>query len=474
LLVPLTFLFARRFVSRSWALFAGAIIATSLLHQFFSQQARPHCAAASVFLFGVLASMRLARKPTWKSHLSAALAATVSIGVLHSGLSVLVPLFFALLIAPLSVVHEPANKLYGRMLIAPTLAAAIAIVAVLVFYPFLFHEGPEAAYGTPNIEGTRLVWGDHRIELEDWDGHGFWIVARSMWFYEPTLVVLLAVAAAVWLRRKLPIYRSMERWSDFWVAAAYLFPYLFTIGLFHHTYERFAIPLLPFFATFAAWGLEWWSSRLSPGAKLAVTSFAALSLALPAYATGRIAWLRQRDDSLELASRWLAAQPDVERSRIYVSPLIDLPLARSKESLQPSDKRPAAIFSRWSVYQRRVGPDVVPPPRFEIRYLVPLPDLGFPREKILQDPVAYLRALGPGYFVVDASRQRAREAFVEFRAALRQLGPLVYRSAPEADGPSADFGLHFEDEILPDWPNVIARVLRADCVGPVVEIHRVP
>jgi len=50
----------------------------------------------------------------------------------------------------------------------------------------------------------------------------------------------------------------------------------------------------------------------------------------------------------------------------------------------------------------------------------------------------------------------------------------ILRSAPEDDGPTSMWALRFEDELLPDWPNVLARVLRAERIGPVIEIYRVP
>jgi hypothetical protein len=49
----------------------------------------------------------------------------------------------------------------------------------------------------------------------------------------------------------------------------------------------------------------------------------------------------------------------------------------------------------------------------------------------------------------------------------------VFRSAPESEGATREFGFPFEDELLEDWPNVIARVPRIDAVGQVIEIYRV-
>jgi hypothetical protein len=472
LLVPLTYAFARRFVSRGWSLLASALVATSFLDHFFSQQARPHAAASAMFLLAVLAAMRLARRPTWDAYALAALASAVSIGVLQSGLATLLPLFAAMAIAPLFAIHEPAQKLYLRYALAFGLVLVVLTSSFLLFYPYLYYEGREAAYGAPAFEGTRLVWGDHRLDLGDWNGGGFLRVLRTLLYYEPALLVLLVVAAAALALRELAIRRPLVRWADFWVAAAFALPYLLAIGLFRNTFERFTMPLLPYAAVFAAWGLSWWSERIGPRVRAAPVAVAALALAFSAYACARLSWLRSRDDTLERAAAWLAEQPDALASATYVTPFFDLPLPRSRESLQPSG-RPAAILSRWSQYQKRVGPDVVPPPAYDLRYLVPRPDLGFPQARMELDAEAYVAALGAGYFVLDMSRQVEHPSFPALRAAVAARGKLVHRSAPEDEGATAAFGFPFEDEILPEWPNVIARALRIAAVGPVVEIYRI-
>lgn len=473
LAIPLTFLLARRFLAHGWSLFAAALVATSFLHQFFAQQARPHAAAASVFLLAVLAAMRLARRPNAWNHLLALAAAALSIGTLQSGLATLLPLAVASWLGTIRVVHEPAPKLALRLASPLFALPLIALASFAVFYPYLRYEGTEAAYASPVVDGTTLVWGDHRLDLHDWKGQGFVTLARTLWFYEPVLLGLLVLAGAALAARKLAIYRPLERWTDFWVAAAFVLPYLIAVGLFRNTFERFLLPLLPYLAVCAAWGLSFWSEKLTRVPRAVSAVAAAATLALPTFACARLAWLRSRDDTLELAAQWFSHQSDATRTPIYVIPFFDLPLARSAESLQPGDKRPAAILSRWSVYQKRRGPQALPEPRFDLRYLVPRPDLGFPWPKAEADPAGYLRALGPGYFVLDMSRQPTNLGLDRVRESVRQLGTLVHREAPEADGATREFGFPFEDELVPDWPNVLARALRIEAVGPVVEIYRV-
>jgi hypothetical protein len=470
--IPLVFLLARRFLGNGGSLLAAAHFATSFLTQFFAQQARPHTGASTVFLLSVLASMRYAREPGWKNALLACLAVALGIGTLQSGLALLLPLAAAWVLASLRDVHASARRHVWHLWSLPLVLAGIAALSIAVFYPYLWFEGQESSYGSPHIEGTTIFWGDHRVDLHDWKGLGFANLARTLWYYEPGLLLGLVCAALMLVLRKRDAHRPWERWSDFQVAAAYALPYLLVAGLFRNTFERFLIPLLPYLAVCAAWGFVAAFERAGRAARALVVVAAAAALALPAAASARLAALRAGDDTLERAARWLAAQPDASSTPIYVTPSFDLPLARSAESLRPTDGRPAAILSRWSIWQRRVGAANLPEPHFELRYLVPRPDLGFGAPAMERDPAGYVAALGPGYFVLDMSLQPARPVLDRMRDEVRARGELVFRSAPEDSGPDATWGFPFEDELLPGWPNVIARIPRLEAVGQVIEIYR--
>jgi hypothetical protein len=472
--IPLVYLLARRFLSSGWSLVAAALFAASFLTQFFAQQARPHTGASTVFLLSVLTSMRFARDPSWKTGLAACAMVALSIGTLQSGLAMLLPLATAWLFSALRTVHRSSRSLSWQLWGTPLLLVGLVVLSFAVFYPYLYYEGQESSYGSPRIDGTKIFWGDHRIDLHDWKGAGFATILRTLAYYEPGLLVLLGLALAALLVRKLDIYRPWERWSDFWVAASFVVPYVIVTGLFRNTFERFLIPLIPYFAVLGAWALAFWSERSGRVGKLATAAVAALAIAVPAVASARLAQLRAQDDTLERATKWLAAQPDALATPIYVTPFFDLPLVRSATSLRPPDKRPAVVISRWSIWQKRVGVENLPEPRFDLRYLVPRPDLGFGGPKMEADPEGYVAALGPGFFVLDMSRQPARPGLDRLRAEIRRrAGECVFRSAPESEGAAREFGFPFEDELLEDWPNVIARVPRIDAVGQVIEIYRV-
>lgn len=471
--VALTFVLARSFVSSAWALFSAALLAANLLTQYFAQQARPHAATSAFYLAAVLACMRLARRPTLGSYLLAGVFCTLAIGALHSGLATLAPLLVACVFAALYSVHEPAAKLYRRLFAAPLLALIVVAVAFRAFYPYLFRERTDTDFERLVFDGTHLVWGDHRVGFSDFAGQGFGVVLRTLWFYDPALLVLLALALGLLATRKLPIYRPYERWSDFWVAFAFAGPYLLLIGLFARTYERFLLPLAPYLVVFAAWGLQELGTRFS-SARIGAKLLAASALALASFSVARLAWLRALPDSMGLAAQWLSEHLDPAKDRVYCVPTLDLPLARDNESLFPSEKRPAGRHSRWAHYQAQLGPDRIAGPRWDIRYIAPRPDLGFPFPELERDPEGFLRALGAGYFVIDASRMPARPVFTELPSLLERFGAeRVARLGPNEHDRYAGWSLPFEDEQIEGWPNVFRRVLTARCVGPVVEIYRV-
>ena len=74
LLLLATWLLARRFVGERWALFAAALVGTSLLFCFYSSEMRPHGIAATANAWAVIACMALLRRGTLASYLVAGTA----------------------------------------------------------------------------------------------------------------------------------------------------------------------------------------------------------------------------------------------------------------------------------------------------------------------------------------------------------------------------------------------------------------
>ena len=490
LLVPLTFMLARRFLGPGSSLLAATLVATSLLHVHFAQQARPHGAASTFFLASVLCSMRLVRRPDLSTYLAAGLAAALAIGSLHSGVAVLIPLVVASWLRP-----GGGGLRLGTRLVVPALMVAGAI---RVFYPFLFDGSDEARPAAdntaePSVEDATVTWAEHSVGLDEFVGGGFRVVFESLWNYDPLLLLAALVGVLAWTVQRVlgtrPPWTGPDddlRRRELWVALAFAVPYFVVIGLFGKTYERFAIPLLPFMACAAAWGLDWLGRRPNTGAAVRLVALCALVL-VPTAAAIKLTWLRAQPDTLDKAAVWIerSVRPAPEGPPIWILAPLDLPLLRTDESWAPPGRKRRALYSPWSKYQVRAdlaGGE----PRWDLRWIGPAWTTG--GENPAEDPGGFLDALGPGLFVIEVFEERVDHRLeVALRRALQVRGERLARFAPEgsgvAPGPLPDAGSerpffyqlsdHFNDgEVLP-WPHFVRRLFGARAVGPVLEVYRV-
>jgi len=98
-----------------------------------------------------------------------------------------------------------------------------------------------------------------------------------------------------------------ERRRDVLVCLGYVLPYVAVFGLYDLTFERFALPLVPFLAVAAACALSALWSRIPERRRsvYAAATGAAAVLALPALGTWRLGSFRSQPDTFELAARWL-------------------------------------------------------------------------------------------------------------------------------------------------------------------------
>ena len=502
LALPGTWLLARRFCGAGGALLATGLMATSLLHFSFSQQGRPHAAAGSLFVLAVVASMRLARRGGTADYLWAGLAAGASLGVLQTGVFVLPALALGHLLRP--GVRGARRWLDARALIPLGCLA----LAVRVFYPFLFGQQLGEDFGAPEVEGQRITMAEHSVLLSDFlDGRGFRVVLESLWNYDPVLLVGFALSLGVLaLRRRGGGVRDpgAGRGRELAVALAFALPYLLVVGLFAKTYERFAIPLLPFAAASVGCAFE----RLAPGAAPGDRSrgdfrghfrgrwpalAGILVLSLPAAACAKLALLRSRPDTLDQAARWIEANltPN-DPIALPVTPRMntsfELPLLRRHDQLRdPAGKR-IKQHSPWSRYQlaaSRDGDSRNPEGggdgaarRWNLRWLAPRT----PAENRLmgRDYEAFILSLSPGYYVIEPYVERFdHPLFVDLNRILREHGRLVARFTPEGPQGKIEWPLfymlsdHFNDEGHEAWPHFVPRLLRAEAIGPAVEIYRV-
>lgn len=486
LIVPATFLLARLFLPRGWSLFAAALTGFSLLDQNFSQQARSHGLLAPMVCLTMVAAVRLRRRGDLGSYLLAAGFGALALGCLHSA----VALWPALLAAHLLRGGGPRNWFAPRA----WLAAAILLGAIPLFYPFVFEGTQNTEVGMPRLAGSSLWLGNHEIDFALFDGAGFRTVARSLWFYEPVLGLLLVVALGAWLLGRFggAASESTLAREDRWVLLAYALPYLLVIGLFRETFERFLIPLLPFFAAFAAWGVREAIGRSgSLVVRRVLVTACCLLLVVPAGASARLGRLRSRPDTVREAARWMTANLEPGAEPIFLSPVpsahrsdssMELPLLRRREDLDQARGVRMGLYDIWATYQLHLDPAQVPPPLWPIRWLVSrAKDVAIPPgadriEYFEEHPRAFFATSGPGLFVIEVYEQRVENpTHIYLRRALQQYGTLLQRFSPDPPEHDTRFPFLYQDRFEDggDWPNYTARCFTARTTGPVVEIYRV-
>lgn len=345
LAVPFTWLVARRFLDAPWALFSAALVATSLLHLQLSQAARPHGALASWIALGLWLDLRLCERGRWRDHLAAGAATALALGTLHTGASALLPLFAAEVVR----LRRDGRAALPRVLTTWALVALAAWVAYP--RPELAGVGAplSAAAGQWNLSG-------HLFPASVFDGGGFARIVPLLSATDPVLLALalsgLALALASWARgRARPSLATG-------ILCAWGLPYLIVMGLYGRLPSRFLLPLLPVLALLAGFALQRLAARLGrrDGTLLcALPAFAAaLSLALPTYASLRLAWLRTEPEAAQEVARWLAAHAERERDLVYLVASGNLPLLLREEG---GGALSAARFTHWDNYLSSLSPE---------------------------------------------------------------------------------------------------------------------
>lgn len=458
LIVPATFLLARRFVTDGWALFAAALMSFSLLHVFFAQQARCHGLAASLATLSIVAILWMRRRPTWTSYVSVAVLVALTGGAFHSGMAVMAPL------AAAQLLRKDKRWYDARILIALALTAA----SFRVFYWYYFDEQARAAKG--ENDGTIEAFTQGLF-----DGSGFARLARTAWYYEPALSVLVLLALGVLLatRGRRALGEKPVDGREVLVVASYVAPYVMLAGFFSATYERFLLPLLPHFAVFAAWGLsKLWARAGSDVARRALAAASVASLALPAAASTKLSWLRAQRNTVDEATLWIRANVrNPAADAVFALPPLDFGVFRTLESLRHPPGR-AAFFTPWTIYQNKLGDATRPEPSYRIYWLSPKE--GHSQLETGDQIEAYLRSYGAGPFIVD--RIHANQSLGRSRIAdtLSERGRRLARFSPDQDEHFTNHKLWDQDVEAPGWPHVTWRVLRARAVGPVIEIYELP
>lgn len=420
LIVPATWLLARLFLTPGAALLAAALAATSLLHVNFAAQEKPHGPLSAFVPWAVLAAVALRRRADARSYLLAGAAAGLAVAALHTGVVVLAVLPVAFLLR---------ERRPGRASAWWIVPALLAIAGWLwVSYPVLFHGERESirvfdAGGSDVLE----IPGGNEIHLQLMRGGGFEVTVATLWSNDPVLFVGCAlglIAMAMGLARGGA--RGGGRAKDLAVVLAYVLPYLAIIGLFDNTQQRYLMPLIAFFACFAAFGFQSAAApllaRVRPRAAVAA-ALAVAVVAFPLASAWRLGTIRAEPDTYALAGRFLGAEAAAEEA-ILIPSVLDVPLFHSPEALAENARYPER--SNWVRYQTRLRD------RGEAagarRVLIAPGVAAEARAALLGDPLGYLRKYDARWVIMPVASH-----FDRVRELVARDGQLVHTVVPEPE-----------------------------------------
>jgi len=465
LLVPLTWLVARRFMRDSTALLSALFVALSLLHLFFSQQARPHAAHASADWLVVWLALLVAERGSWGFVFAAGVAAGLAIALLQTGVFVLPPLCLSLLLMP---------RRWSERLACVVLVPFGALCLASLYYvrlPYIDSEGLHLAGA-----------GSHTIASENVTGTGLaqWVSLLRM--HDPVIAILAACGAVLAAGRLATrrAHTSLHGRRALWIVAAYAVPYAAVISIDSEVYERFLLPLMPCVAFCAAAAVMWAGeragslmsaiSRGARGARLAQGVVVALAIlaaiAQPAYAALRFVLAARAPDTYEQCVEWLEHEPHARSARILVSPTFAVPVFWGEAGLRAHEEAERKTLMPWLIYQTLM-PASERRPSFEL-YAFPLEIMT--REDTDTTPVKRLfERLQPEYVVIEAG---PRTNYWPMLRALHQMavayGDLVFESHGESPDVETLGPLEFQDVT-----DLAARIVKTRAFGPKILVYRI-
>ena len=446
LLIPGTWFLARRFTTTLGALVASLLVATSLLHLEFSQQARLHAPHASFALLAVLTALQLRARPDWVRYLVAAALALLALGMLHSGWFALLPIVVAHLLR-----SRDSERAPQWALLSPLFACVVAWFAL---YPRVDGKLDESA---------SVSEGGHTLYWRDLDFSGFATSARLMFDYDPGLTVLAALGAPMLAvhARSLWSAASRERRRDVLVVLAYALPYALALGIYKETVDRMLLPLLPFLATLAALAIVGLVGLLPSNVRVLGV---AVALAVPTFGAVRYASVRDARDTFEQCADWLVE--NASEGRTLVSGRFNLPLAGDAHALERVKDDHSTRQRRWMRYQLEQGP--LP----QARDVLAMPGRLFASadpEKSRARLAKFLDEEQPQWVVVDVSKyMRVNPLLIDLRDWAVRNGSLVASFSGEPTERFMEPSLDYQDV-----PHLFVRLCSATAFGPTLEVYRI-
>lgn len=470
LAAPATFLCAARFLRTGAAFVAGLLAATNVLAMCYSTQARPHAALGGLVAAMLAALLWLRSRPNWSSHLIAGAWLAAAVGVLHSAVSLVLPL------AAAHLLREGPRARRDWLKLVAALALSIPVAALGFALPTA--RGPLEQSIQP---AESVVWlGGHIVQLEHFRGGGFGVFFWTLWSFDVWLMALLAVGAVLGLvalrRRGVGARLRTRAGKDAVVLAAFALPYFVVFGMYDGNYSRFMLPLVPVLCVLGAAAAVSFARAARPLGRAIAYAVPAGIVAIQCAVAFDLARLRMLPDSVELAADALRATADLARDRVWVAPGMELPLWASEGALERNLAELSKVGSVerdfWTRFQLENELDLTGEPRFDTT-LIPYADrlqrgvLTLPSvDELAREHSGLVLAgrVGPGGGAMDAQR-RLRDALRERAAPLARFQGVPWRD----EGRGLLYDRHWRDH-PPYWLDV----LRAEHVGPYLEVTRLP
>jgi len=444
LLVPFTFLVARRFFSPGWAVCASAFVATSLLATEYARHSRPHAPSAAMNMIGVAAALVVVSRPSVRNYVTAGFAAALAVGTLHNGVFVLPALFLA---------HCLAR---GRRWIGLALALTLVALSVWIFYPWMFNAGIFA----PDDSG-RLDIGGQALGAEHFTAAGFYEIPRGLFGHDPLLVIVAAVGLAVGIVACIrPATRPRgELRAQLLVLLA--FPISFTLlwGMMSRVEPRFVVSLVPYAALLATLALRSITRAFGFGTIASIATSLAV-LGVPTYACGKHFLLAARADTWKLATRWVEEHTDRNADCIGIPFLYSLPLRERRAGLEAL---PLYARNNWECYQLALDPSM--DSGWNTRWMF---RAGMLADRLLSgdEAVSAARQDGVTYALVMVPADLAISIDKTYEG-ISKAGELVLRIDPSDTGAPQLVGAGLDRQ----W-RAFEFVMKSDRLGPIIEIYR--
>jgi hypothetical protein len=445
LAIPATYRIARLVLGRTASVVASAMAATSVLTQWYAQEARPHAAAGALVAVALLLLIAARRRPGIGRWVLAGFASAAAISILQNAIVLLLAFAAAL------ILRERNQSGRVRAWVGPA-----ACVLVLSTAYFVQPESVSVQRDPPiGIHDVRLA--GHVIHLDKFDGGGFARLFWQAWVLD-TLIVVLAIAGVVRVILEHP-WRSWSRTRarDFLVVLAHAVPYSIVIGMYSESYERFLIPLLPLASLCAAAAVMGW--RRPPG-WIAIMVATAVCVTQAGYALCFSVY-RLQPDTAERAAHWLEENVDPREGPIVTLPYVELPVLRTSMSLLADAQQEGGSKFVWQHYLSGVPAPVLEANGYDLS-AIRLPSDDEVRVDLREHASEFVAGIHARYAIVQ--RVVTHKLIEPIRTQIAERGKLVARITPVRDGGELR-------SLAPRRPWILA-LLRLKCAGPIIEIYR--